>query len=48
MTTVTSPQIDYRAEKPYVGIRTQTPMKGMFKVIDKLFKEMNVWLKTQS
>ncbi|MBP8001636.1 MAG: GyrI-like domain-containing protein [Chloroflexi bacterium] len=47
MTTVTSPQIDYRAEKPYVGIRTQTPMKGMFKVIDKLFKEMNVWLKKQ-
>ena len=47
MTTVTEPRIDYREAKPYVGIRTQTPMKGMFNVVGKLFKEMNVWLKKQ-
>jgi len=47
MTTVTEPRIDYRAEKPYLGIRIQTPMKGMFKVLDKLFKEMSAWLAQQ-
>ena len=45
MTWTSEPRIDERAEQPYMGIRTQTPMKGMFKVIDKLFKEMNIWLK---
>jgi effector-binding domain-containing protein len=44
MTWTSDPKIDERAEQPYMGIRTQTPMKGMFKVIDKLFKEMNGWL----
>jgi effector-binding domain-containing protein len=39
------PKIDYRPEKIYMGVRTQTPFKGMFKVINKLFKEMNVWVK---
>ncbi len=47
MTTVTEPRIDYRAEKPYIGIRIQTPMKGMFKVLGKLFKEISVWLEQQ-
>jgi effector-binding domain-containing protein len=47
MTIVGEPKIDYRAEKPYMGIRTQTPMKGMFKVVDKLFKELSAWLKQQ-
>jgi effector-binding domain-containing protein len=28
-----------------MGIRVQTPMKGMSKVIDGLFKEMNAWAK---
>lgn len=45
MATVSEPRIDYRAEKPYMGIRTQVPMKGMFKVVDKLRREMFVWLK---
>src|SRR5262245_3141682 len=44
-TTVSEIKIDTRKEQPYMGIRTQTPMKGMFKVIDKLFKEMNAWAK---
>lgn len=39
------PQIDNRTEQPYMGIRTQTPFKGMFKVINKLFKEINAWAK---
>jgi effector-binding domain-containing protein len=47
MTTVTEPRIDYREAKPYLGIRTQTPMSGMSKVIGKLFKEMNAWLKKE-
>jgi len=47
MTTVTEPKIDERAEKPYLGIRTQTPFKGMSKVIDKLFKELFAWAKQQ-
>ena len=42
-----APRIDTRAAQPYMGIRTQTPMKGMFKVVDKLFKELNAWAKKQ-
>ena len=46
MTTIVSgPKIDERPEMDYMGIRTQTPMKGMFKVVEKLFKEMNAWAK---
>lgn len=47
MTTVTEPRIDYRAEKPYLGIRIQTPMSGMSKVLGKLFKELSAWLEQQ-
>ena len=47
MTTVSEPKIDDRPEKPYMGIRTQTPMKGMFKVVDKLRKELSAWLAQQ-
>jgi effector-binding domain-containing protein len=47
MTIVGEPKIDYRSEKPYMGIRTQTPMKGMSKVIGKLFKELFAWAKQQ-
>jgi effector-binding domain-containing protein len=47
MTTVSEPRIDYRTQKPYMGIRTQVPMKGMFKVVDKLRREMSIWLKRQ-
>jgi effector-binding domain-containing protein len=41
------PKIDYRPEKLYMGIRTQTQFRGMFKVVDKLFKEMKTWAKQQ-
>jgi effector-binding domain-containing protein len=43
MTTVSNPQIDERPEMPYLGIRTQTPMKGMFQVVAKLHKELSTW-----
>jgi effector-binding domain-containing protein len=45
MPIISGPKIDDRPEEPYLGIRTQTPFKGMFKVIDKLFKELFAWVK---
>ncbi len=33
------PRIDERTERHTLGIRVRTPMKGMFAVVDKLFKE---------
>ncbi len=45
MTIIRGPKIDERTEQPYMGIRTQTPMSGMSKVVTKLFKEMNAWSK---
>ena len=42
MTIVGEPKVDYRAEKPYMGIRTRVPMKGMFKVVDNLRKQLSV------
>ncbi len=44
-TIVRQPIIDERPEQPYMGIRTRTPMAGMFKVVNNLFKEMNTWAK---
>lgn len=43
MTTVSEPRIDTRPERPYLGIRVQTPMIGMFTVIERLRKEMMAW-----
>lgn len=44
-TRVSKPKIDERPEKPYMGIRIQTPFKGMFTVVDKhLFKELRAWM----
>ncbi len=37
------PILDHRGEKPYLGIRIQTPMKGMSAVVTRLFKELSVW-----
>jgi effector-binding domain-containing protein len=37
------PKIDSRPEQVYMGIRTQTTMKGMFKVVDQLRKELFNW-----
>jgi effector-binding domain-containing protein len=47
MTVVSESRIDDRPEQTYLGIRAQTPMKGMFKVVDKLFKELNAWAQQQ-
>ena len=46
-TKLGKPKIDTRPEVTYMGIRIQTPFKGMVKHIDKLIKEMNVWLKKE-
>ncbi|MBX3064646.1 MAG: GyrI-like domain-containing protein [Anaerolineae bacterium] len=47
-TLVGKPKIDERPEQHYMGIRTQTPFKGMFTVVDKhLFKELRAWLKQE-
>ena len=45
--TQSQPRIDYRAEQPTLGIRVQTPFRGMFKVVDGLRKELNGWLAQQ-
>lgn len=45
MTKVSQARIELRPEQSYMGIRTQTPMKGMSTVVGKLFKELNVWAK---
>jgi effector-binding domain-containing protein len=43
--TVSEIKIDQRLEKSYLGIRVQTPFRGMFKVVDQLRKELATWLK---
>ncbi len=45
MTKISKPKIDTRPEQVYMGIRTVTPFRGMFKVVDQLRKEMNKWIK---
>jgi effector-binding domain-containing protein len=42
---ISEPKIDYREEKLYMGIRTVKPFKGMFVEVDKLLKELRVWVK---
>jgi hypothetical protein len=40
-TMVSKPEVYVRPDEHYMGIRVQTPFKGMFTVIDKhLFKEL--------
>lgn len=47
-TWVTEPRIYERSEEQYLGIRIQTPFKGMFTVIDKrLLKEIRTWMQGQ-
>jgi effector-binding domain-containing protein len=41
----TEPKIEYQAGKNYMGIRIQTPFSGMFKEIDKIRKELELWCK---
>lgn len=42
-----TPRLDFRAEQPTLGIRIQTPMRGMSKAIDQLSKELAGWIKKQ-
>ena len=47
-TWVSQPAIYERPDEHYLGIRIQTPFKGMFNVIDKhLLKELRAWMKEQ-
>jgi effector-binding domain-containing protein len=39
------PRIEHRAERRYMGIRTGTPFKGMFAVVDTLLTELRPWVK---
>ena len=41
------PSIHHRREQHSVGIRTVTPFKGMFAVVDQLLKELRLWMKAQ-
>ena len=43
---ITEPKISLRSERQCVGIRVQTPFKGMFAEVDKLLKELRSWVKT--
>lgn len=42
--TISAPRIDERPEQPTLGIRVQTPMKGLSQAADKLLKELQRWL----
>lgn len=47
-TLVGKATVDERPDEPYMGIRTRTPFKGMFTVVDKhLFKELRAWMKEE-
>jgi len=47
-TRVSEPGVYERPDEHYMGIRTQTPFKGMFTMIDKhLFKELRAWKKQE-
>ena len=47
-TWVGKPGVYERPDEHYLGIRTQTPFKGMFTVIDKhLFKELRAWMQQE-
>lgn len=38
------PKIDERPARPYMGIRTIAPFRGMFAEVDKLLKELRKWV----
>ena len=47
-TMVSKPGVYERPDEHYMGIRVQTPFKGMFTVIDKhLFKELRDWMQQE-
>jgi DNA gyrase inhibitor GyrI len=44
ITTIGKAQIDTRPEQVYMGIRTIAPFPGMSKVLDRISRELNVWV----
>ena len=47
-TRIGQPGVYERPDEHYIGIRVQTPFKGMFTVIDKhLFKELRAWMEQE-
>ncbi len=44
MVKIGEPKIDTRPKQLYMGIRTITPFRGMFKVVEGLRKELNSWI----
>jgi effector-binding domain-containing protein len=44
MVTIGKPKIYERPKQVYMGIRTIAPFKGMFKVVDRLSKELRTWV----
>jgi effector-binding domain-containing protein len=45
MPTIGKPKIDRRPKQVYMGMRTIAPFKGMFKVVDRISKELNAWIR---
>lgn len=46
--TIGAPRIDERPEQPTLGIRVQTPMKGLLTEAERLLKELQRWLKANN
>jgi len=38
------PELTFREQRHYLGIRTIAPFRGMFAVRDELWKELRIWL----
>ncbi|WP_341677684.1 GyrI-like domain-containing protein [Niveibacterium sp. SC-1] len=45
MEVIRAPSVEYRDEKPYVGIRVRTPMVGMSDAVEALKKELDAELR---
>jgi effector-binding domain-containing protein len=41
---ISEPEITFREERPYMGIRTPAPFRGMFAVRDDLLKDLRLWV----
>jgi effector-binding domain-containing protein len=44
---ISAPTIEFRPEKPYVGMRTVTPFEGMFAVVTAQLKTLRKWVNQQ-
>jgi effector-binding domain-containing protein len=45
---ISEPKIDYFEAQNYMGVRTIAPFKGMFAEVDKLLKEVRIWIKERA